>query len=298
MIKNKLIILFLIILFLFTSACTRSTRKDIESNQDEGITVDIKEEAPSFQPLPLKKYLYVNGIEIEPRTHAEELPNHRIHVDTPEIKGLLDKKVQDKLNKAFWQEAQNFIAKPLPVFDTKPLGLKTPEFKTEKWYSYSVNANYNNVLSLVIYSNEVYGPDLYTDKMIPYLYELKSGNKLGIEDLFIEGADGIKMINERISNYILKNHLEEEMLTKPFQGIKKDQPFYLSDSTLTIVLDKRNSEFVYPNQHISISFDELKGAIDIYHKYSDNTNSIYEKEKLAKKMLPNPIKIKYSFIYR
>ncbi|AOY77817.1 hypothetical protein [Clostridium formicaceticum] len=296
MIKTKLLVILMVLSFIFTS-CHRGSMVKTENPAGENTAVAVEEErTSSFQPVLPRKYLYVNGIEIASREYTKEFPSYNIWVSCPEIKGLLDKSVQDKINKELWGEAQKFIDKPLPITNRESSELNTPTQKIEKWWGFSVIANYNNVLAMNIHYSEILSDEEYEDKILTYLYDLRTGNKLGIKDLFVDGADGIEMINERVVQYILRNHLEEEILSRPFQGIDENQPFYISDSMLMIVFDERNSEFVDTRQYITIPFKDFNGAIAVYDKYFVGAGGVYEKEKLRKKLLPNPIEIKNSFI--
>ncbi|AKL95947.1 hypothetical protein CACET_c25020 [Clostridium aceticum] len=287
MIKTKLLAILIISSFIFTS-CYSEPVVRTENAASEGIV--------SFQPVEPRKYLYLNAIEVESREYTKESPSCNISVSCPEIKGLLDKSIEDKINKELWKEAQNYIDNALFMLNKESAELNTPIQKIEKWWGFSIPANYNNILSITIHYNEILSDGEYEYKVQTYLYDLTTGDKLSIKDLFVEGADGTQMVNEGVVQYILKNHLEEEILSRPFQGIDENQPFYISDSMLTIIFDERNSEFIDTRQYITLPFRAFHGAIAVYDKYLSDANDVYEKEMLHKKLLPNPIDISNSFI--
>ncbi|MCX7708725.1 MAG: DUF3298 domain-containing protein [Clostridia bacterium] len=282
-----------------TETSLPADEKPAQSVKEEA-KIEKKQEAPQpevkFKPVPPKRYLLVNGIQVEPKSTVKELPNMNLRIECPEIKGLLNKRVQDQLNKEFLEESQKFLKKPVPSkidVNKKPAG---QDYRFEKWYSFGVNANYNNVLSLNVYYSEAYGPDFNESKVIPVLYELKTGKKLGIQDLFVEGVDGIKMVNEQITCQILQENQEEMALCKPFEGIFPDQRFFLTDTMLFILFDERSTEFVYPNFQIGIPLEKFNGAINIFDKYANTREKIYAREKLDKKMLPSSIKARMGVV--
>lgn len=257
---------------------------------------ETKKAGTGLKAVQPKKYLLVNGIQTDPVNMQKESPDMILHVDRLEIKGLKDKTLQEKLNKEFEEDARKFIDRSVLAGADREKAKDVPEQRIQKNYSYSIAANYNNILSLGFYSSEYWSKEYSWSKAVPVAYELKSGKKLGLQDLFADGVDVVKLVNQKLTEYIIRENVEEYALTKAFQGIYPDQPFYLTENMLVVVFDDRSPEFVSPEYRISIPLDEFGGAFVAYDKYWNAGENLYEKERLSKKLLPGPIKIKWDSI--
>lgn len=210
-----------------------------------------------------KKQLYItnNNLEIE---EVEYSKTEDGYVDKSyfQISGLKDEKIQDAINQEVedtfmylnsWEEIPSYrgIKVKLKKFE----GLEPDS----TWANASVHLNTGNVLSAELnasmqYSNEPrdgYYEYLTVSNTKTLNYDLNTGKKLLITDIFKDGVDGIEYINEKINDMLVNTNSDEEeysysdgwntfKLVGSFDGIKEDQKFYVLNggNTLVLILDQ------------------------------------------------------------
>lgn len=184
------------------------------------------------------------------------------NVSTPEIKGLLDKALEDKLNKEFKDNANAVIA----AFESDVEELKK-EFGDETVHmgvdmGYIVRTDNEDYLALDVYIVNMAGSS--STKHTFYTINKKTNQLLTLEGLFKKDADYTGVLSAYIKEEMIRRNEEEEGMfwveddefTEGFKSIKKDQNFYInSDGNLVICFDKYevaagaqgSPEFVIPN---------------------------------------------------
>jgi hypothetical protein len=287
---------------LFPGISDHITGKDKNepiATDSKGPNTSIKERLfPAFHPIlsegeksidnknigdrPTLRYLIENPIKISDVFISQENNGIRLDLKYPQIEGLLDTSVQDRIN----EELKSYADMLISVLDT--LG---SDFK-ESHLSYRVCANYNNILCISIYHSLWSGKDSISAQET-FLFELVNGTKLELGDIFNSSADFPRVLNRNIEAYILKKNLEERILKAPFKGIRERQSYELSDSTLRIILDK-NDEFVFHymdegNSSISFNLSQFGKLTDIYYKYAEPEKDIYVSKEKKRKMITNSV---------
>lgn len=199
------------------------------------------------------KNIHINpyAVEVDTKEIKEDSQYLIQNIQIPVISGLEDKKVQNKINKMFESEAikfRNEINK-----------WAQDAFEEGKKYGYAMRPyianvtfeekkNENHILSIyTIYYQDTGGAHgMHND--IAYNIDLNTGNLIQLKDLFQEGYDYKKVIDEKIKAQIdtigieykekkLKEGEKLENIYLPYQnfeGIDKEQSFYLKDNKLCI----------------------------------------------------------------
>lgn len=195
-------------------------------------------------------------------------------VVTPKIEGLLDKELEDKLNRDFKENAEAVIA----AFEKDVKELKE-EFGEEETIHMGVESDYtirtdnDDILAIDCYIFNVAGSS-YTKHSF-YNIDKKSGTLITLDSLFKDGADYITPISDYIASEMKRQNDtgenqamywigKDESGVEGFEKIKPDQGFYInSDGEIVICFDKYDvapgamgcPEFVIPG---SVLADILK----------------------------------------
>jgi hypothetical protein len=300
MMMKRLYVFLLVVFILFAIGC-----------EDKVVTTEPKveiepvvEQVKATIPLDERRFIYNNGIKVEHKNFST-VDEKKINItsDYPVISGLKDKSIQDKIN----QDIQDVGKKLVSQYESIFLALRQDDIIRVNGKSSSsyIPYSYNNVIFVesnayidVAFKDNNHYPS-YTS--VSYGYDLNTGEKIGLSDIFKPGSDYKAKINNFISQYIIENNYDDyetERMTKPFQGIKEDQSYSLSFEGLRIILDEKNDEF-FNNGYLNIiviPFKYLEDDLYVFDKYFDESKNIFEQDKLSKKLLPNKLEFKVNSI--
>ena len=183
------------------------------------------------------------------------------------INGLKNKEIENKINKEL-EEIEDEIRKKL---------VSASGEQENAYLSSNVNANYSNILSVTFYgskSDSNYVPQINIEKFLNY--DLTTGNKIKLEDLFLPGTD----IDLYAQNDIYKQKLHDSFSKKNIFF----NPDYWQSGELQYVLDEvdeidfikqynkyKNSkkDFYLTTTGIGISYSKDGNYGDVYIKYMD-----------------------------
>lgn len=186
---------------------------------------------------------------------------------TLRINGLKNKEIENKINKEL-EEIEDEIRKKL---------VSASGEQENAYLSSNVNANYSNILSVTFYgskSDSNYVPQINIEKFLNY--DLTTGNKIKLEDLFLPGTD----IDLYAQNDIYKQKLYDSFSKKNIFF----NPDYWQSGELQYVLDEvdeidfikqynkyKNSkkDFYLTTTGIGISYSKDGNYGDVYIKYMD-----------------------------
>ncbi len=186
---------------------------------------------------------------------------------TLRINGLKNKEIENKINKEL-EEIEDEIRKKL---------VSASGEQENAYLSSNVNANYSNILSVTFYgskSDSKYVPQINIEKFLNY--DLTTGNKIKLEDLFLPGTD----IDLYAQNDIYKQKLHDSFSKKNIFF----NPDYWQSGELQYVLDEvdeidfikqynkyKNSkkDFYLTTTGIGISYSKDGNYGDVYIKYMD-----------------------------
>ncbi len=173
-----------------------------------------------------------NPIVINTQREASETNTLKLTIQYPELKGLDNAEVQDKLNSLFAglaKEAKdrgNEIEKSIIPEQT------ANGIKAEVYFNYQVKYNRGGLLSIVFLDYQYSGGAHGLTVQSSYTFDLKTGAEYELKDLFKDGSDYISMISSEV-----KKQMEERGMTvllTPFNSIKADQDFYLSNNAVVV----------------------------------------------------------------
>lgn len=186
---------------------------------------------------------------------------------TLRINGLKNKEIENKINKEL-EDIEDEIRKKL---------VSASGEQENAYLSSNVNANYANILSVTFYgskSDSNYVPQINIEKFLNY--DLTTGNKIKLEDLFLPGTD----IDLYAQNDIYKQKLHDSFSKKNIFF----NPDYWQSGELQYVLDEvdeidfikqynkyKNSkkDFYLTTTGIGISYSKDGNYGDVYIKYMD-----------------------------
>lgn len=279
--KNRLLLYVLVIVLFLCTSCN-SLNKEIASEDEL--------ENLSIMPYNQRKFIYQNGLNVEYEQNSVNEDNKYIEKYYPQINGLINKEVEKNINNDIvnlvnmhLKKAENFITKKYP--DPVIQSISTSAF---------VNYSCNNVIfiefsSYVNYNAGTVSEGYYIASSVGY--DLNTGNKLSLKDLFINGIDYNTLLNNHIYMEIIKSNYDDPdslYMNKPFQGIRNNQSFSFNENRLSIIMDEQNDEFNttgYPVT-IDIPLKEIGSDLAIFDRYFNEEENIFVSDRI-KKLMPN-----------
>lgn len=192
---------------------------------------------------------------------------YEANIVTPQIEGLLDEDLEDKLNNEFKENAAAVIA--AYEADVKELKAEFPDEDVHMsiMSDYTVKTDNDDILALDVYIYTASG----SSSTIHHFYNIdkKTGQLLTLPGLFKDDADYVSVISEYITSEMKRLNAEEngmffidgeEENFEGFKEIKPDQNFYINDQgNIVICFDKYevaagaqgSPEFEIPNDLIA-----------------------------------------------
>lgn len=227
----------------------------------------IPSAAYAFRDVPVLRSI-VKVVTFGKYEHNEN--GYHAKINTAKIEGLLDKKLEDKLNAEFKENANTLIA----AYEKDVKELKE-EFGDDVPIHMGVESDYtvrtdnDSVLALDVYIFNVAGSS--STRHTFYNINKKTSKLIELKDLFKKGADYVTPISEYVKKqmeYENKTNdglfwVEDDEFTEGFKKIKADQNFYINDKgEIVICFDKYEvaagaqgcPEFVIPQSVISDIF--------------------------------------------
>ncbi len=208
-----------------------------------------------------------NNISIKTLREASETDLLKLTLQYPEIEGLNDQAVQESINSIFGKSAEDARNEGLKNADEMKK-IQDSEYtgspnKCETYFDYMPKYNQNGLLSMILsdyqYTGGAHGSTLQSS----YTLSLKTGQVYELKDLFKSDVDYVSLINDTIRNEI-DQKVKEGGLSEitPFETIKDDQDFYLSNNAVVIYF-QQYEYFPYAAgiQEFPIDFSVLKDML-------------------------------------
>lgn len=173
--------------------------------------------------------------------------NYEATVTTPKIEGLLDKELEDRLNKELASNADTVIA----AFESDVKHLQeecADSFHLSVTADYEIKTDNNSVLAVDFYITNTEASASTTHRF--YTIDKKAGVLLTLESLFAEKADYITPI----SNYILEEMKRQNEAGTGYYSIHKDDPAPFES------IDPEQNFYINDAGNIVICFDEHEVA--------------------------------------
>lgn len=204
-----------------------------------------------------------NGIVINNLKESSESATLKVTVQYPELKGLESKEVENQLNSFFAKLAEAAIAEGKDAQKNIIPEQTAAGIKAEVYFTYDVKYNSNGYLSIVfqdyIYSGGAHGLTVQSS----YTYDLKTGKEYKIKDLFKSGTDYVTLISNEVKRQMKEKEEEMGGNLVPFEAIKPDQDYYLSNEGLVIYFQQYE---YYPYAvgipEFTIDYSQLSGLLN------------------------------------
>ena len=268
---------FAVIAMIITS-CSNPPVQDTTESLTEPVTSVQRQYSTSGVPVtePHKiKWLVQNNLkEVEVREENKQRTSSYMSVT-----GLKDKAVETKINDRI-QTKVTEIEKALQPETIAPFrGIRTKIYEDSKLLNSSVYSytafNFNHILSVQFQGSGNYGADgsMYGGENTIFLnvsdainIDLNTGEEIALKDIFVDGYDYVRAINDYILVEIGNQNGMEEFkanddsmyfyngyqLVAPFDGISEEQPYGLARHTLIIMFPPDDPRFISAN--FSVSF--------------------------------------------
>jgi len=185
-----------------------------------------------------------------------------IYTGVIEIDGLKDAAVEKKINDAIRERFDELMTfedlDNLPPFRGIRQKIKDGATLNNLNVYASVSFNANGVLGIcfnayVGISNSA-TDQVYVNVTDGMTFELVHGEQLTLSDLFTNDADLGTLINDSVNRSLATMNSQDEtesgyfwythlLQVGPFTGIQADQPFFLADNGLHLIIDYRTPEF-------------------------------------------------------
>lgn len=247
----------------------QTSGSSVKGNKDKPVTAtsdtnNNKKNIVLVKKTAKTKYLLSNGIEISNLTKSVTTNYGECSFLFPQISGLVNKSLEQKINKSIISDMENGIKSYTIEINKKP-----------EYMNYTVLLNANNLLSFSLNG-------LYTPPVNGFLYRLTDGARLNLKDIFTQGTDYVSLINRKVTESIVGGDQDEEdILEKPFETIKPDEDFAFSGSTLYIIFHAGEGGFIniYTAEIPLSGIDDYVNVADLYsgteRKTQENTNLIF-----------------------
>lgn len=262
---KKLVVLlssFIVIAVMITTALIMTNKAGSFTNVSSG---EEKNKSNHERVIGTKKNQKYNQNDL--KIIYQDTNYEGLEYKTLRINGLKNKEIENKINKEL-EEIEDEIRKKL---------VSASGEQENAYLSSNVNANYSNILSVTFYgskSDSNYVPQINIEKFLNY--DLTTGNKIKLEDLFLPGTD----IDLYAQNDIYKQKLHDSFSKKNIFF----NPDYWQSGELQYVLDEvdeidfikqynkyKNSkkDFYLTTTGIGINYSKDGNYGDVYIKYMD-----------------------------
>jgi len=288
--KSILATILLLIVLTATVACQKP---------GSGNTAGTGTENQNIMPFSERRFVYTNGLDYSEKQISSQEGSTKINKSYLVLSGFKNKNVEEKINQDITTTIDQTMDELL-ANSASENGGKAPEFNL-KGSSAVVSYNCNNVLFIECYANAEFtlNSEVVSRQRLKAVgYDLNTGVKLQLKDLFKNGSAYEKLINDYILMHIIENNYDDPdsgYMNKPFQGIREGQNFSFSVDGLKIILDEKNDEFEdlgYPNT-VNIPLSAIGDELAVFDRYYDANANLFDKNGI-KKLLPNISEFKVS----
>jgi len=209
-----------------------------------------------------------NPISIKTVSENTETDKIKMTLQFPQIEGLEDKVVEENINSLFRKAAE--AAKGEGLMNANGIVEATDGYngspnKCETYFDYRLKYNQKGLLSVIFFNYQYAGGAHGLTVQSSYTFNLETGEEYTLKDLMRSDADYVSFISGIVKNQIderIKEGLLPDYLLTPFEAIKDEQDFYLSNNAL-VVYFQQYEYFPYAAgiQEFAVDFSELKDML-------------------------------------
>lgn len=185
-----------------------------------------------------------------------------VEIKIPKLEGLKDKSIQDKVNQDIYNRAYETIK-------------KYHDITYADYYAYS---NFANVISIGFFT----ATDTENEQ-IYFNYNLKDGERLKLEDIFIKDADITGIVRSAFYEELAKRNWygsENSMVSIDENEIYKVVKGYMSSEDKIFSFTPSQVYFYYNDYMAAIKMIDFAESVAIYNKYLTE-ESLYTKDDIG-----------------
>lgn len=176
---------------------------------------------------------HLKTLQVQEEHLVETTKNYKYDLHIPVILGLENESLSQRIDEDVKKDANKFISE-LKKVANEYIILNTP-YTLES--SYEIYHQDKDIVSFCILFSNYYGGAHGMTYKICYNYDVKSGKRLSLSDLF-KDKDYQKRINGVIEEEITKrNEAFGYKVINGFKGIDENQHFYIKEGQLVIYFD-------------------------------------------------------------
>lgn len=172
-----------------------------------------------------------NSVVIGTKGEASETETLKLNIQYPELSGLDNPEIQNRLNSLFAGLAAEAKGRGYEIEKFIGQDEITRHIKAEVYFNYNVKYNQKGLLSIVFYDYQYSGGAHGFTVQSSYTFDLRTGKEYKIKDLFRDGIDYISMVSSEVKRQMEES---EAPLLNPFESIKADQDFYLTNKGIVV----------------------------------------------------------------
>ena len=185
-----------------------------------------------------------------------------VEIKIPQISGLKDKVVQDKINGEIYTKCHALL----------------DSFEDINYAVYHERANFANVISISFHVGSETGYD-----QINLNYELTQGKELLLEDLFLKDADITEIVRKAFYQMLIQEQAYEGEggLVSPDENeLYKAVKGYMTSDMQEFTFSPAEISFYYKDYVGSAKMVDIADAVSIYSKYMTE-DSIFERDGIG-----------------
>lgn len=270
------IIVFLIIVVCVTSYFVINKKKTLPENKENQKSQNSKVEQDKVKGkgvIDLENDTYaINDLDI-----VRYKENYKdMVIEYLQIDGLEDKTIENKINVALKSDPENVIDK----------ALEANKIDKNNFYAGGFFiSSFSNTLSIyyTITSFSYNGEDaeeMLIDEFIPENFDLTTGNKIKLRDIFVENTKGKELFNTNFYKEMIPNYTKQELNEDDFYLKVKDYN-EIEEAMYELVnaFDSgKDIKFVFDEQKVTL----LKEWANIYYEDFIDSVAIYNRYKTQK----------------
>lgn len=211
-----------------------------------------------------------NAISLKTIKETSETGFIKITLQYPQIDGLEDLAVQDKINLVFSEAAGAARDEGLKNAEEMEGYIKSgytgSPNKCETYFDYRLKYNQKGLLSVVCMNYQYTGGAHGTTMQSSHTFNLKTGAEYQLADLFASGADYVSAINSAVKDEIgvrLTTGALPEYSIEPFETIEENQDFFLSHDALVVYFQQyEHWPYAAGIQEFPVNFSTLKDMLE------------------------------------
>lgn len=207
------------------------------SSQQSGKNSQAPDKTAGQSAKPLSTAGTDNSVQIKAQKEKTEEEAISVELSIPQISGMKSQNLQAALNRKLAAETLNL--KKQTVEDARAYYKETREsgdhfMPYEFVSSYSIQFNGNGILSITVENYRYSGGAHGLTDIIPYNFDLKTGQELALADLFPSGFDYPSIIDKQVRQEIATRPEEFFEGSEGFQGIGDQRPYYIEPGNIVV----------------------------------------------------------------